>query len=170
MSAQLNGDLFPVDGRRAEMPDERYTTRTTLELCKRLAGVDAFDLDVAACDEAHCAPRYFTIATNGLERPWDADRVWCNPPYSDLGPWVTKAWDAIRYSEPSLIAMLIPANRAEQPFWQEHVEPYRDAFGKLLTTHHLPGRVQFGFPGNPDATGWKSSPPFGCVLLVWRRG
>ena len=37
-----------------------------------------------------------------------------------------------------------------------------------LTTHFLPGRTRFGHPGNPEGVG-VGSPPFGCVLLVWRR-
>lgn len=182
--------------------DRRYTTRETMDLCMRLAGVDAWDLDVAADEESHWAPRWYcgtagevTAAAceqglagfDGLNMPWDGPRVWCNPPYSDIEPWVRKAWNEVLLGECSVVAMLLPATRTEQPWWQEHVEQLRDGaadrnwnrmhthgdvrFSSLsprLTTHFLPGRVKFGHPGNRDAVG-VGSPPFGCVLLVWRR-
>lgn len=165
----MNGALFAAEEvPRDEVPDERYTTRSTMAWVLGTLGIAAFDLDVAACLESHKAPRYFSAADDGLARPWDAPRVWCNPPYSDLTPWVKKAWaESRRAGGPWLIAMLIPANRCEQPFWQEEIEPHRDRVASGLRSHFLPGRVQFGFPGNPEARGWKSSPPFGCVLLVW---
>lgn len=152
--------------------DSRYTLRHTLDWCKRVAGVDAFDLDVAACAEAHAARVYFTVDDDGLAQVWRG-RVWCNPPYSDIGPWVAKAWASMLAGTADVIAMLLPATRTEQPWWSEDVEPFRDRGasreGVLLTAHFLPGRQAFGIPGNPLGVG-VGSPPFGCVLLVWRRG
>ena len=150
--------------------DSRYTLRHTLEWCKRVAGVDDFDLDVAACDEAHVAERYYTATDDGLLRPWFG-RVWCNPPYSDIEPWVRKAWATMATRAAEVIAMLLPATRTEQPWWQELVEPVRDGpsvDGVRFSVHFLPGRQSFGIPGNPLGVG-VGSPPFGCVLLLWRR-
>lgn len=163
-------DLFPeVDARVAEQLDERYTTRTTMDLCMKLAGVDSWDLDAAACEMSHWAPRWYSLTESGLEHPWGG-RTWVNPPFSELRPWVERGWEQIHRCE--RIAMLLPANRTEQPFWQELVEPFRDRVRKEgfadLSTHHLPGRIQFGNPGNPLGINTKNSPPFGCVLLVWR--
>lgn len=150
--------------------DRRYTTRETMDLCMRLAGVEEWDLDVAADEESHWARRWFGIEQDGLAQTWWSERVWCNPPYSDIEPWLKKAWrESLRCD---VIAMLLPCNRTEQPWWQDHVENARD--GRLprelgsLTTHFLPTRLKFGHPGNRDAMG-VGSPPFGCVLLVWRR-
>jgi len=148
--------------------DRRYTTRETMDLCMRLAGVDAFDLDVAADEESHWGRGWYTIAEDGLSQPWTG-RVWCNPPYSDIGPWVRKAWFAWEHEGAQVIAMLLPATRTEQPWWTSHVEPFRDDPRRWhLRTHFLPTRIKFGHPGNRDAVG-VGSPPFGCVLLVWRR-
>lgn len=151
--------------------DERYTTRETLAWCMARAGVDAFDLDVAACEESHHAPRYYTKADDGLQRPWNAERVWCNPPYSDIEPWVHKAWDELAREHADLIAMLLPAIKTEQPWWQRVVEPFRDHEGACtfatLKTHFLPGRTAFARPGSGGIG--QDGAPFGCVLLVWRR-
>jgi phage N-6-adenine-methyltransferase len=165
-------DAFAGDAPPAEIEnDERYTTRETIMWCKERAGVGAFDLDVAACAESHWSERYYTKADDGLAQPWDGGRVWCNPPYSDIAPWVEKAWAewadrSYRFRE-RVIAMLLPAIKTEQPWWHAHVEPHRDRAGKILHTHFVPGRTAFARPGSGGVG--QSGAPFGCVLLVWRR-
>lgn len=167
------GDAFPeLAGNEDHTGDERYTTRETLAWCKLAAGVDAFDLDVAACAEATCAARYYDKSQNGLSLPWFG-RVWCNPPYSDIEPWVTKAWSEINdpHGTALLVAMLIPATRTEQGWWQRDVEPIRDRRDMpnrpSLRTIFLPGRTAFARPGS-NGVG-QAGAPFGCVLLVFRR-
>lgn len=133
------------------------------EWAVRLGG--PFTLDVAASAANAKAPRFFTIEDDGLTQQWSG-RVWCNPPYSDCGAWVNKAWDEISAGRTELIAMLLPANRTEQRWWQDWVEPFRDK-SDHLRTHFLSGRMRFNRPG--VVIGPKGDrPPFGCVLLVWR--
>lgn len=178
----MTPDLFPETRVDPGLDlDRRYTTRETMDLCMRLADVDEWDVDVAADAESHWASKYFaapgdtniiesTFGWDGLKESWFG-RVWCNPPFSNIAPWVQKAWRAMADRDCSLVAMLLPANRTEQPWFQEFVEPWRDgrqSEGRTrLTTHFLPARQKFGHPGNRDAVG-VGSPPFGCVLLVWR--
>lgn len=88
--------------------------------------------------------------------------VWCNPPYSTLRPWVEKAW---RECHDALIVMILPANRTEQRWWQELVEPWRDR-GLGFSVRFLPGRIRFIAAG-AEGIGKNERPPFGCVLLVW---
>jgi hypothetical protein len=38
------------------------------------------------------ADRYFTMTDDGLAQPW-AGRVWMNPPYSNITPWVERFLD-----------------------------------------------------------------------------
>jgi phage N-6-adenine-methyltransferase len=125
-----------------------------------------FALDVAAAQHNAKCDRYYTIDDDGLTQPWNAERIWCNPPYSNLYAWVDKAWwewEVTQY--PSLIVMLLPANRTEQKWWQELVEPNRDNGGKLHV-EFLSGRMRFDRPG--VVIGPKGDrPPFGCCLLIW---
>lgn len=151
-----------------------------------------FTLDVAAAAHNAKAPEFFTREADGLVRPWFGS-VWCNPPYSDCGAWVRKAWEEWRsacsfttstadhchlhggylsangrcdYHPGSLIVMLLPANRVEQGWWQDHVEPYRDRPGSPLRVEFLRGRMRFDRPGwTKPAKG--DRPPFGCCLLIW---
>lgn len=140
----------------------------------------AFTLDVAAADHNAKAPTYYTRDDDGLSRAWTG-RVWCNPPYSDCGAWVDKAWaewharrrfDTNGYPtglDLELIVMLLPANRVEQKWWQKHVEPCRDRPGSSLRVEFLPGRMRFIRPDwTPGPKG--DRPPFGCCLLIWQDG
>lgn len=147
-------------------------------LSERFGG---FTLDVAAAEHNAKCDEFYTREDDGLSLPWDG-AVWCNPPYSDCGAWVRKAWDewrewgadvAIVPGEPqerlSLIVMLLPANRVEQGWWQDYVEPYRDRPGSPLRVEFLRGRMRFIRPDwQPGPKG--DRPPFGCCLLIWKNG
>lgn len=127
-----------------------------------------FTLDVAASPANAKCRRFFTLEDDGLTKSWSLERVWCNPPYSDIRAWVEKAWaewNQGRPTRPQVIVMLLPANRPEQAWWQELVEPYRDR-GDGFRTEFLRGRQRFVMPG-AEAIGPNERPPFGCVLLIW---
>jgi phage N-6-adenine-methyltransferase len=139
---------------------------TTAEVFEPLHERFSFTLDVAASDaNAKCA-RYFTIDDNGLAESWAGERVWCNPPFSDCAAWVNKAW--LEHEGAGCIVMLLPANRTDQPWWHEMVEPYRDRPGSGLRVEFLPGRLRFLRPGQ-QAIGPNERPVFGCCLLIWER-
>lgn len=142
-----------------------------------------FTLDVAAAPHNAKAPRFYTREDDGLTQSWGIERVWCNPPYSDCGAWVRKAWSewllwpqhltervdppmTRRNPSPTSIVMLLPANRVEQAWWQDHVEPFRDRPGSPLRVEFLRGRMRFDRPG--VEIGPKGDrPPFGVCLLIW---
>ncbi len=129
-----------------------------------------FTIDAAASATNARLERYWTIEDNALEQSWAGERVWCNPPYSDIRSWVRKAWDEWqKLDSPRLIVLLLPANRTEQAWWQGYVEPYRDGRGtgrRQLAVEFLPGRMRFDRPN--AVIGPKGDrPPFGCCLLIW---
>jgi hypothetical protein len=120
-----------------------------------------FTIDVAASATNTKCKRFYDEEQDGLLQSWGGERVWCNPPYSEIPKWVEKAHNE---RDAEFICMLIPANRTEQPFWQEFIEPNRDRGGRLYTCF-LSKRIRFIHP----ETGLMGSPMFGCVMLVWRR-
>lgn len=126
-----------------------------------------FGLDVAASAANAKCERYYTLDDDALVQPWNAERVWCNPPYSNLKLWLPKAWAEWRANEHmKVLVMLLPANRTEQGWWQDHVEPYR--LDGSLRVEFLRGRLRFDRPG--VEIGPKGDrPPFGCCLLIWDR-
>lgn len=132
-----------------------------------------FTIDVAATPENAKLPRFYTVLEDGLTQTWAGERVWCNPPYSSIEPWLVKAWREFEcedYGEsnpPALIVMLLPANRCEQGWWQRHVEPRREERAtRGLHVEFLPGRMRFIRTGSTEV-GPNERPPFGCCLLIW---
>lgn len=142
--------------------------RTPLDLWNRLNDEFRFTLDVAASRSNALCEAFYDVEADGLTQPWHGV-VWCNPPYSDLGAWAAKAWgEWQRVGGPTAIVMLLPANRTEQRWWQQHVELHRDR-GHSLTTRFLSGRLRFDTPELDYTKQPKGNrPPFGNVLVVWR--
>jgi phage N-6-adenine-methyltransferase len=155
----------PLYGRGAvDAVDDRMTPP---EVFGPLNDRFGFTLDACASDRnARCA-RYFTAADDGLQQSWAGETVWCNPPFSRLQPWVAKAWR--EHPTTRGIVLLLPANRTEQTFWQDLIEPYRDRPGSPVTTEFLPGRPRFLTPEQAaaDMAGRGTRPPFGCVVVIW---
>lgn len=144
--------------------DDRRTPPDLLAECMKLAGVDSFDLDVAASCHNTVANAWCSLAgPSGLVVGWWGN-VWCNPPYSDIQPWVERAGWECEDGRASTIAMLLPANRTEQGWWQDLIEPGRR--DGTLEVFFLRGRRRFDRPGwTAPAKG--DRPPFGLALVVW---
>lgn len=130
-----------------------------------------FTLDVCASAESAKTELYFSKEQDGLAQSWAHHRVWCNPPYSHIAPWVEKALKSVHpafspEARTELVAQLVPA-WTDRAWWQDFVEPHRDGRGLNLVETRFLKRIRFGSPGDPQ--GLKSgSPAFWPVLLVWR--
>jgi phage N-6-adenine-methyltransferase len=152
--------------------DDRGTDQAFFDATSERFG--GFTLDVAAAPHNAKCDDYLTREDDGLSKDWltqsGAGRVWCNPPYSNIRAWVEKAHEQWTEGHAELIVMLLPANRVEQRWWQELVEPYRDGKNghRFLTVEFLPGRMRFDRPGwTPGPKG--DRPPFGCCLVIWQQ-
>ena len=66
-----------------------------------------FKLDAAASATNAVAESFYTEEQNGLTNPW-ASWTWCNPPYSDVEPWVKKAYSERKLGIGSFL--LLPAS------------------------------------------------------------
>lgn len=159
------GNLDSVDDRR-----------TPRELFDALHTEFRFTVDIAASADNALLPRFCTREFDALKYSWRDSRVWCNPPYSAIPAWVSKAYSEVSTGGCPLVVMLLPADRTEQPWWQDIIEPRRDR-GQGVRTRFIRKRVKFGLP--PDhphadkglANGKKGGgyryPPFGCVLVIF---
>jgi hypothetical protein len=144
--------------------DERYTQ---LPLFLSYHQELRHTLDAAGCPEAPVSRLIGRwcgrggLAPDGLSHCWDGEVVWVNGPFSNIRPWIEKAW-----ASRAVVDQIWPANRTEQGFWQELVEPYRDRLGGVLRCQFVSSRQPFGSPADPhgDRAG---SPPFGIVRLTW---
>jgi phage N-6-adenine-methyltransferase len=154
--AQNHEQQVLVHGPRSHVDDRAATAEDFAVWHERFR----FTIDAAAAAHNAKLPRYWTIEDNALEQDWSGERVYCNPPYSSIEPWVKKA----HLSCAELVVMLLPANRTEQGWWQRQVEPYRRSGS--LTVEFLPGRLRFLKPGQ-KRIGPNERPPFGCCLVIW---
>lgn len=161
------GQLSFLDPPEPDDRDVRYTLFSTIDWCAKRVGVTNYDLDVAAESGSFWGASFYSKREDGLKQPWHGN-VWCNPPYSDIEPWVAKAWEEITRGKVVTISMLLPSNRTEQRWWQNLIEPVRDVEGSRLQTHFLPGRQKFGNREDPKGLS-AGSPPFGVVLLFWAK-
>lgn len=150
----------PQQGRKSIVDDRATTPEVFGPLHERFG----FTLDVAATPDNTKCPRFFTEEDDGLAQSWAGERVWCNPPYSNIRPWVEKAMNE---GAAELVVMLLPANRTEQGWWQDLIEPYRDR-REGLRVEFIRGRLRFINPGDTHIRP-NARPPFGCCLVVWDR-
>lgn len=157
----------PQRSRKRGADDATDDRRTPRELFDGLHATHRFTVDAAASAANALLPRYWTVADDGLAQSWIGERVWCNPPYSNLEAWARKA----RTGGAECVVLLLPANRTEQGWWQREVEPFRDRHGAGwdCAVRFLPGRLRFVRPDwVPGPKG--DRPPFGCCLVIWNFG
>lgn len=124
---------------------------TPAEVLDRVAAcLGGIDLDPAA-DPGRRVPaaRHYTAAEDGLRRPWDAARVFCNPPYGrDIRAWVLKAVSEYRLGRAGQALLLVPA-RTDTAWWRL-LDPFPVAFWR--------GRIRFETPdGLGDAAPFPSA-------------
>jgi len=164
--AQNHGQQTRKRGPNPKVDDRATTPEVFDPLNERFR----FTIDVAAAEHNKKCERFYSIEDNGLEKSWAWERVWCNPPYSDIEPWVQKAWQECMVTmsgrSADLVVMLLPANRTEQGWWQRWVEPNHRARRPDFHVEFLPGRLRFLAPG-ADEIKPNERPPFGCCLLIW---
>lgn len=154
-----------------EKIDDRATTWEVFEPLRERFG---FTLDVAASHHNTKCIACYTKEQDGLAQSWAGHRVWCNPPYSDIRPWVEKAraetsiigaGSSMYVHLAELVVMLLPANRTEQGWWQDLIEPTRDQPGGPRV-EFLRGRMRFINKGDTDIKP-NARPPFGVCLVIW---
>ena len=126
------------------------------------------ELDVCCAPNTAKASQFYSLdeksnCINGLETSW-VKTNWCNPPYSDIKPWVGKAAYESRLGNTTL--MLIP----DKP----EVGYTRLARQHADTVIHMPFRLNFLRPDGTeflDKNGKKQGPKFPvCVYIFTPQG
>lgn len=119
-----------------------------------LDALGPFDLDPCSPHNRPwpTAAEHYTASDDGLDLPWHG-RVWCNPPYSTIGPWMARLAD-----HGNGIALVFA--RCETAWWFDHVWPHAD--GYLF----LAGRLNFRLSdGTHPKSGHNSGGP--SVLIAY---
>ncbi len=152
---------------------------TPVELFAQINAEFRFTLDAAATHQNALCSRYYTETGLyqrdrahslddhcGLRGSWAGERVWCNPPFTELEAWTDKAWEECGNTH--VIVMLVPANRTDRPWWQKNVAPYVKRPG--FDVRWFAERHRFTVDGGKpilNKKGKVGSPSFACALLIW---
>lgn len=126
----------------ARVRDEQANTarqewETPRDLFNALDRDYRFTVDAAAGFTNAKLARYWTREQDGLAQRWEGERVFCNPPYSEIEPWVRRAWIAHENDPRSMSALLLPA-RTGQAWFHE--------YALAGSIHWFRGRIQFRAP------------------------
>jgi hypothetical protein len=108
---------------------EIYTPKSLIQKVRHYYG-GHIELDPASCSLANKvvrAHRYFSREENGLEQPWEANKIFINPPYGDMNLWTTKIIDeskSLYEMREKEIFVLVPVREAK---WYEQLLPVATA-------------------------------------------
>lgn len=124
---------------------------TPQEMFDSLDAEFSFNLDVCSTDENAKCERHFTKEQDGLKMSWGGCRVFCNPPYSEIGKWVEKCYRE-GHKDHTLVVLLIPA-RTDTKYFHNFI--YNRAEIRFLK-----GRLRFGDSQN--------CAPFPSMVVIFR--
>jgi hypothetical protein len=121
-------------------------------------------LDVCAQAQTAKAAAFYCLADglDGLALPW-ASLNWCNPPFSDVEPWIEKA--QAEADRGNTTYMIFPDN--------PETAYCRASFVMASEIFHMPFRMRYTRPdGSPfrDSKGAIASPKFATRLVVFAPG
>lgn len=119
-----------------------------------------FTVDAASNNSNYKVRKHWTIEDNGLLQDWTGERVFCNPPYSDIRPWVVQAARFLA----ELSFLVLPANTDTSWFhdfiWDEDNSMWRPGVHGQLRR----GRISFD---NPYVN--VSGPRYANLLVLFQR-
>lgn len=122
--------------------ERRQNWRTPVELFDKWHGIYGFTMDGASEPGNGLLPK---ASTAEAQIPWDGERVFCNPPWSNIAPFLEHATKA------ACAVFLVPARTNAR--W----------FHRALEL----GAEPVFFSGRPRFQGGKHTSPVDCMLLVF---
>lgn len=138
----MNNALFRSKSDEWETPQQIYD-----ELDREFH----FTLDPCATDNNHKCNTYYTAKENGLVKNWGGQIVFCNPPYSQIGKWVEKAYRESQ-QDCTIVVLLIPSRTDTRYF--------HDFIYHRSEIRFIKGRLKFGES--------KNSAPFPSMIVIFR--
>lgn len=137
--------------------DIRDWWRTPPEIFAALHREFNFGLDAAASSSNALCSCFFTQEMDALRLDWPPVTVWCNPPYSDIGPWVEKAAQCNHAG--GTVVMLVPADPS--------VGWFKKAWETADEMRFISGRLAFLRSDTGERVSGNNK---GSVLIIWRPG
>lgn len=120
--------------------------------------VGKFDLDVCASIENTKCENFYNRRDNGLIRFWNANNIWCNPPYSNPKKWFEKAIRELDENRCKKVVFLIHLDTSTKYFHEYILE-------RASEIYFVKGRLHFE---GPHTNG--PSPRPSVVVVLTRNG
>jgi len=122
-----------------------------------------FTADVAASKVNALNKNFITIEENALITPWnkfdnDDSYVWCNPPYSDIGPWIKRATN--QRDEHKIGCVMLLPNQTSTEWFRNGVD-WADEL--IIVTS---GRFSFVNAITQETWG---NPRLGSIFFIWHK-
>lgn len=130
--------------------NERYTRKKLREALQHRFRfqVDAFGHPGAPMSQLIGA--WYTKADNAYRQDFKKRRTFFQPPWDQIAEAVAFIHGQADKGMP-LGVLLMPANRGEQPYWHQYIEPYRpDRGGSGVRLEMIEGRENYGNPDDPE--------------------
>ena len=110
-----------------------------------------FTLDPCATQENHKCNIFYTINDDGLNKDWNKNRVFMNPPYGGhTGKWIKKAWEE---SQKGCIVVCLIVSSTDRSYWHDYIFPFASQI------RFIRGRISFGTS--------KSTAPFASAIIIF---
>lgn len=128
----------------------------------------AFQLDAAASDSNALCGDYFTEKQDALVQEWNARKVYLNPPYSLIGPFVKKAYEECQ-AQHNTVVVLIPTY-SDPKYWRDYVckaHEVRNLVGRLQFLENGKKKQSARFPSSLVVFKWIAGEHFGKSPNIW---
>jgi len=145
---------------------DRNAWRTPPEIFAAMSEEFSFRLDAAASKENALCLKFIDQSNNAIgEYDWlpDPDNgigaghyVWCNPPYSDIGPWVSKAAEQSMLNGIGVVMLVM--SDTSVGWYKKAIENCQEV--RFITG----GRLAFLDPETGKPTGGNNK---GSMFLIW---
>jgi phage N-6-adenine-methyltransferase len=137
----LNRGILSPTWHRYKVVDDEYGTPQSL--FDHYNRIHQFTCDVASSEPLSKCKHYFTKEVDGLRQSW-VGVCWLNPPYSDISPWVKKAYESAQQG--AIVVALLPA--FTDTLWFHDYASHGEIEilkGRLMFAHHdIPGHAPCG--------------------------
>ncbi|MEY0288093.1 phage N-6-adenine-methyltransferase [Providencia rettgeri] len=139
-------------------PEDKDCYQTPRWLFEATTVEFGFWLDVAASKQNALCADFFTQQQDALKQDWfSKGAIWCNPPYSNIKPWVEKAAEqCLEQNQP--IVMLVPEDKSTS--WFSLALKSVDEIRVVID-----GRINFVDPSTGKEKRGNSK---GSMFLIWR--
>ena len=114
-----------------------------------------FTLDPCSTKENTKCEKFFTVEDDGLNKSWEGEKVFMNPPYGrDIKKWVKKAYE--EGQKPKTIVVCLIPSRTDTKYWHEYCM-------KAWKIHFVKGRLKF-----TNNNVGNNSAPFPSAVIVFK--